>query len=196
MQYTKFADIPKFTSFGHWESDYSMAEVAHTVKQWQEEMNLDIDPDFQRDHVWTEAQQIAWMEFYLRGGNTGRTLYFNFPGWQRSFKGDFVLVDGKQRLNAIFRFLNNEFPVFGDSYYKDFTDSIHMLQSIKINVNNLKTRSEVLKWYLEMNTGGTPHTEEELNRVGGLLEIEALPGQWREVARNNYVENILKRSQE
>ena len=38
------------------------------------------------------------------------------------------------------------------------------------NVNNLKTKKEVLKWYLEMNTGGTVHTKDELNKVKGMLE--------------------------
>ena len=38
------------------------------------------------------------------------------------------------------------------------------------NVNNLKTRADVLRWYLEMNTGGTPHSKEEIKRVEELYE--------------------------
>ena len=40
------------------------------------------------------------------------------------------------------------------------------------NVNNLKTKAEVLVWYIEFNTGGTVHTEEEINKVKMLLENE------------------------
>ena len=30
------------------------------------EMGLQLNPDFQRGHVWTEEQQIAWIEYHLR----------------------------------------------------------------------------------------------------------------------------------
>jgi len=44
--------------------------------------------------------------------------------------------------------------------------------SFKLNVNTLQSREEVLKWCLEMNSGGTPHPQEELDRVRDLLENE------------------------
>jgi len=37
-------------------------------------------------------------------------------------------------------------------------------------VNNLKTRKEVLQWYIEFNSGGTVHTDAEIQRVKKLLE--------------------------
>jgi hypothetical protein len=37
-------------------------------------------------------------------------------------------------------------------------------------VNDLKTEAEVLRWYLEINAGGTPHTEEELDKVRKMLK--------------------------
>ena len=36
--------------------------------------------------------------------------------------GEFVLVDGKQRLNAALEFLDNRVPVFGGNFFEDFTD--------------------------------------------------------------------------
>jgi len=39
-------------------------------------------------------------------------------------------------------------------------------------MNDLKTRAEVLQWYIEFNAGGTPHTEAEINRVRELLKKE------------------------
>lgn len=41
-----------------------------------------------------------------------------------------------------------------------------------INVNNLKTREEVLQWYIDFNAGGTVHSKEEIDRVKKLLEEE------------------------
>ena len=33
-----------------------------------------------------------------------------------------------------------------------------------------ETEEDVLTWYIEMNTGGTPHTKEEIDKVKQLLE--------------------------
>lgn len=171
MKYTRFQDIPQFTRSGSWECDFPLDSVWRQIETWQKEDGLDLNPDFQRGHVWTEAQQIAWLEFFVRGGKTGRILYFNHPGWNRGYQGQSVIVDGKQRLEAIRRFLHNEIPVFG-SYYREFTDSLRITQTIKINMNDLRTRAEVLQWYIEFNAGGTPHTEDEIERVRELLRKE------------------------
>ncbi len=37
-------------------------------------------------------------------------------------------------------------------------------------VNDLLTREEVLQWYIDLNTGGTDHTDEEINRVKEMLK--------------------------
>lgn len=39
-----------------------------------------------------------------------------------------------------------------------------------LNVNNLKSEKEVLQWYIDMNAGGTPHTNEEIERVEKMIE--------------------------
>lgn len=178
MKVTRFQDIPQFTPPGSWECDFSLDSVWRQIEKWSTEDRrypLDLNPDFQRGHVWTEAQQVAWLEFFMRGGKTGRVLYFNHPGWMRSFEGDFVIVDGKQRLEAIRRFIQNEIQVFG-SYHREFTDSLRIHQTMRINVNCLKTRAEVLQWYIEFNSGGTPHTDEEIERVKALLAEERRMG--------------------
>ena len=41
----------------------------------------------------------------LRGGASGMNIYTNCPGWMSGSHGDFVLVDGKQRVDAVCKFL-------------------------------------------------------------------------------------------
>lgn len=175
MKLTRFQDIPQFTRSGNWACDFGIDDVWSQIKKWQtpEQGSLDISPDFQRAHVWSEAQQIAWLEFFMRGGRTGRIFYFNHPGWMGLWKGDFVIVDGKQRLEAVRRFTENEIQVFG-SYRSEFTDRLRIHQSLKLHVNDLKTRAEVLQWYIEFNSGGTPHTDAEIARVRKLLDAETI----------------------
>ena len=167
----RFKDIPKFTRVGSWQANMEWKYFIEWIDKNIKENNLQLNPDFQRGHVWTEEQQAAYIEFRLRGGTTGKLIYLNCQGWMGDFRGDFVCVDGLQRITAIQRFMNNEIKAFG-AYYKDFEDKLPRDLDMVVNVNNLKTRKEVLQWYIEMNNGGTPHTKEEINRVKALLETE------------------------
>lgn len=39
----------------------------------------------------------------------------------------------------------------------------------QVYINGLTIKKDELRWYIELNEGGTPHTEEEINRVKGML---------------------------
>lgn len=83
-----------------------------------------------------------------------------------------VLVDGKQRLTAIQKFIHGKIPAFG-YYFSEFEDKLHWCEHcLLFFVNNLSTREQVLEWYLQINTGGVVHSEEEIEKVRRLLEAE------------------------
>lgn len=168
----RFRDIPQFTRDGSWQCDFDIEGAAKWVKQEIEQEGLQLNPDFQRGHVWSEEQQIAFLEYFFKGGKSGLVVYFNKPDWHTRVEdgayNDFVCVDGLQRITAVMRFVNNEIPIFG-SYYKEFVDKPRMMHTIKINVNDLKTKREVLQWYVDMNSGGTPHSTDEINRVKQMI---------------------------
>ena len=167
----KFSEIPQFTH-SCYKCDLPLNYLLHALKRYQEKLGLNLNPDFQRPHVWTTNQQIAYVEFFLKAPQSGLDIYTNNPEWQRSYKGEFVLVDGKQRLEALTKFLNNEIPAYG-CYYKDYTDknSLSTL-CIHFHVARLQTKAEILQWYLDFNSGGTVHTKEELEKVQTLLKKE------------------------
>lgn len=174
QKYTRFADIPQFTRSGSYAVDFPIHYLVKWINEEVQEQGLDLSPIFQRGHVWTECQQIRFVEFLLRGGKTGRDLYFNNPGFHRSVPhgsyDEYVCVDGLQRITAIQKFVNNQIRVFGSSFaeYTDFPSFSNAL--IRVHVNDLKTEEEVIRWYLEMNSGGTPHSKSELDRVAELLK--------------------------
>lgn len=172
MVVMNFQDIPRFTRNPSYRPTVDWKFLPFQLERWMGERGgckLDMNPEFQRAHVWTEAQQRAYVEYALKGGSSGREIYFNCVGWQNSFKGPFVLVDGKQRLEAVLKFLRNELAVFDGNYFKDFTGHLPTTAAFNFNVNDLPTMKEVLTWYLEMNTGGTPHTKEEIDKVKTML---------------------------
>lgn len=176
-QYKRLNDIPQFTR-GTYEVDVMLSRLKQELESYRKTDNLELNPDFQRGNVWTEQQQIAYVEFFLRGGQSAKTIYFNCGAWnervQDSDIPQMVCVDGLQRLTALTRFLDDEIPAFGTKFseYED-RDKLRCHFALKFNINDLPYKKDVLKWYLEMNSGGTVHSQQELDRVGAMLaELE------------------------
>lgn len=168
-----FNDIPKFP-FATYSVDVDWTEIGEWVRQQEEDRayTIELSPDYQRGHVWTEDKQIKYVEYILRGGFSSKDLFFNCPGWMNDFRGPLQLVDGKQRYEAVRRFMNNEIRAF-DHYLDQFEGRLRSTSCrFKIHVNNLETRAEVLQWYLDLNDGGVVHSDVELNRVRDLLLLE------------------------
>jgi len=168
----KIQEIPKlYSAMPMYHVDMPIKRLPDWIKEQQEELGLELNPDFQRGYVWTERQQERFVEFMLAGGKTGLELYFNHPGWMGDFEGDFVCVDGLQRITAIDRFLKNEIRVF-NHLYKQFDGKIGSTMAIGININQLQSRHAVLNWYLEINFSGTVHGQDEYVRIKDMIEHE------------------------
>lgn len=175
-RYTSFQDIPQFTSWGHYYVDVEWMRIELHLEQFAQSLNVDLDPDFQRAHVWTREQQIAYVEFVLQGGATGRDILWNCSTWHSPAKGSdrdtIVLVDGKQRLQAVREFMANRLPAFG-SLYREFGGVLRpSVARFVWRINDLATRQQVLEWYLSLNAGGTVHAPAEIARVRAMLAAE------------------------
>jgi len=162
----RFRDIPPLIR-SRYSINVPLKHTEHTIQEYLDQ-GLNLCPDFQRGHVWTEQQQTAFVEFLLRDGTSSRVIFFNHPGWMNSWEGNFVIVDGLQRLTAVRQFLANKIPAF-HTFYQDYTDAMPSILDLVFSIATLPTKADVLQWYLELNAGGTPHTSEELDRVRTLL---------------------------
>lgn len=170
----KYLDIKQIT-IAHYSVDVPWQFLNNWLNKDLPKGGVDLNPDFQRDYIWTRQQKIDYIEWIMRGGRSGRDIYFNCPGWMHSFKGPMVIVDGKQRLNTALEFLDNKIKVYGH-YLNEYEDKDVLLRSItldfKFHINDLDNREDVLQWYIDMNTGGTIHTTKEIENVKKLLELE------------------------
>lgn len=166
----RFADIPLYPR-AHYEIDVDLGDLLEHHKRWTTKYGLTMDQDYQRGHVWTEAQQIAFVEHVLRGGEVGRNIVINSPGFRDGTSTFAEMVDGKQRYTAMLKFANDELRVFGH-LRSEFTDRPRCFITLKWRVVELD-RLGILDLYLSLNGGGTPHTEEELKRVRALRDLEA-----------------------
>jgi len=168
----KFQHIVPFTRTPTYKVNMPWDGLERTIQRYTKEYGLNLDPEFQRAHVWTEEQQVRYVVYILRQGASGRDIYFNHPGWMRGMKGQMLLVDGKQRLEAVRSFLRGDLELMGGYRFGDFTDSLPFSADFIFHVNDLKTYAAVLRWYIDLNQGGTVHTDAEIAKVRELLLSE------------------------
>lgn len=178
----RLQDIPTLPR-AHYGVDVSWNMVEDMLTRWGETFEengkvyggIDLDPDYQRAHVWSREQQVAYVEYTLMGGEVGQLITWNNPTWNGSWRAPTELIDGKQRLEAVRAFMRDEVTAFGHRV-SEYSDADLMLGGIRpafrFQVCCLKTREEILQLYLNINAGGTPHTEEEIARARALLEKE------------------------
>lgn len=166
----RFQDIPQITRATYhvnWGWDY----IEFSLQTFREYYELNLEPDFQRSHVWDREQQVKYVEHVLRNGPSGRAIYFNAPNFQsnKSIGKPMILVDGLQRLTSVRKFMNNQLQAFG-LYHREFEGRMSHQVNFDVYINDLTERKDVLQWYLDLNSG-VAHTSDELERVQGLLEL-------------------------
>ena len=159
--------IPQIAS-ADYQVDVCWNMLKSHIEHYEEAYKFEMNPDFQRGHVWTEEQQIAFVEWALKGGlnYSGKDIYLNcatFKNWKK--KSPMVLVDGLQRMTAALKFLDGNLIVFGKYRCEEVGKLDMCTMRFRFHVADIQTRKGVLQWYLDFNSGGTVHTKDELNRV-------------------------------
>ncbi len=138
---------------------------------------VDLNPDFQRGHVWTEYQQQYFIENTLRKlvGEDGLTIRLNCPTWRNDQASDsdlldqVVCIDGLQRLTAIRKFIAGDMEPFGINYTELPRRILLRDNTVVLKMYDFQYRRDLLQFYLDINGGGTVHTESELSRVREML---------------------------
>jgi hypothetical protein len=164
----RFQDIPQMT-IAHYSVTRPWRNLAENLEKWGDRDNkLDLNPEYQRGNVWTKKQKTAYIEYIMRGGISGRDIFWNCPGWMNDFRGPMELVDGKQRVTAVLEFQENKFKVFGH-YFREYTDKLDWVRHhFLFYVNDLENREDIIQWYLDLNSG-MPHKRKDIQKAENLL---------------------------
>lgn len=155
-------------------ADIDIREDPQTVyelveRKWERELIQ--MPDFQRKYVWKIAQQSLFIESILLNFPLP-PLYIN-----KNLKGKYIVVDGRQRITTLRRFLKNEFRLEGLKAFPDLNGK--NFEDLKVIDSNYQSRIEDKKLLvyliqptvpLEMvydifnriNTGGTQLERQEI----------------------------------
>lgn len=132
-------------------------------------------PEWQREEVWPEEKQQLLIDTMLRGWKLPK---FYFAKTSNS-TGEFEVVDGQQRLAAIFKFFegklalpSNASKAYGGLHYADLKDAVvDALDDYEIEFDVITDASDQeLKAFFQRLQGGLPLTaSEKLNSVHSKL---------------------------
>lgn len=130
-------------------------------------------PEWQRGEVWNTERQQQLIDSILRGWKLPK---FYFVKWDED---EYEVVDGQQRLTAIYEFFANEFALsdetateFGGPYYKDLKQRIaDLFDDFEIEYDEIEEATEEeLKQFFQRLQQGLPLTSsEKLNSVHSKL---------------------------
>lgn len=152
--------------------------VISVYEAWLEDGYINMNPDYQRPLVWNTENKRMFVENLINDFPVGAIAMAKIDDGSRY---EIEIVDGKQRLNAIFSFMKDEFSIAGNDdsmlYYSDFTPAEKRrfrnlgLPAIMMEES---TREDRLEYFYKTNFFGVPQSEEHRQHVIALLQDEQL----------------------
>lgn len=171
----QYESWPRFQSI-----DIPLDSIVGTVTgEGRTRPGWDLNPDYQRDHVWTEVQSRRFVGFFLSDGP--RTPVWIHRPDHKTDGADYLhlpeeVIDGQQRVKALMAFFAGTIPAEMEDgkllWWRDCNE-VDRRSMISLNVRYVSmSRRERLSFYLRLNNGGTVHTDAEITKVRKMLEAE------------------------
>src|SRR3546814_908347 len=129
-------------------------------------------PPFQRPLVWEMDRKIAFIESAYLGIHLGTIVFkdaLNRPMVDGRFDPtDRWLIDGQQRCNALWSYVNDEFPIFVGTEHEHRWSDLNIVEQrffrhIQIGYTKLQSNDEnhLRMVYDRLNFGGVAHTDNQ-----------------------------------
>jgi len=131
---------------------------------------VDFNPEYQRDFVWELDDKVALIDSIFNNVEIGKFVFINL-GYDGKFA--YEILDGKQRLKTLVDFYEDRFQ-FKDRYFSDLSKREQWYftnYSISVaETNDLLTREQKLRYFINLNKNGKVMSNEQLNKVEKMLE--------------------------
>lgn len=148
-------------------------EVLYMYQEYAEG-RMNMSPSYQRGLVWTEKQKQEYLTalFKSRAEITPVFVQERFDGEEH-----YEVLDGKQRLNAIFEFIEDKIELEGIKFSELSAEDTMRLLNYDIRYTRiLSYEGEIpedfkLEYFLEINEKGTKMSESQIEKVKNMLKI-------------------------
>ena len=140
---------------------------------------INVEAEYQRGKVWSQAQQALLIDSVMRGFDIPKIFLRKLPDGSPYL---FDVIDGKQRLTAIWRFVSDDLrllrnigplPDFGDLGGKCWSelpeDAKDRLQFANVTVSKIEeaTSDEISELFLRLQRGEPLNAAERRNAMAG-----------------------------
>ena len=125
-------------------------------------------PVFQRDNnKWSEKMQVSFIENIIKGCKAQPIMLYTI----KNDLSDAYILDGLQRVTAIYNFLIGNIKVFGNYTYDELVNEKIIYHGITLPLRkyNFNTEREVVEFYIQMNENIT-HSKEDIEKAKKYLE--------------------------
>lgn len=170
LVFAEEAEQPIFSSVKVTKKDFSIFELYRKYKQGK----LNLDVDFQRKSVWENKQKHELIESILMG------LPLPIFYFKQQDNATYVVVDGKQRLTALFEYMDDKFALKGLKILpflngKKFEDLVGELSIYQTQLEDYQVYSHVIlpptpdkiifDIFDRVNRGGTKLNKQEIRNA-------------------------------
>ena len=164
----------------------SRAHPISDVRDWSRANRLELQPDFQRNEVWSKAAQIALIDTVLRNIPIPKIYIKSIIRKEQTYR---VVIDGQQRLTAILAFVENKlklkfsqlsFAEYNGMTFSELPEEMrNQILSYNIDFNEIfnPTDEEVRDLYARVNKYTVQLNKQELRRAD-------FPGEFLNLAEN------------
>ncbi len=177
--------VPYRDSFDHIESliqdddiffSFYQRDIRSLLNMCFKEYGIDLEPDYQRGNVWNEDQKVALIDSIFKNIDIGKFAIIRrpWPWGNDPNKTPFLceMLDGKQRLTALVEFFCGRFRYRG-KYYNDlhpFDQNHFRNYGVSVGESEGLTNEQKYRYFLKLNTTGSPVDPEHMERVEYMLE--------------------------
>jgi hypothetical protein len=157
---------------------YSQRDMSGLMRYYFSKYGIDLKPEYQRGNVWTLEQKQSLIDSVFRNIDIGKLAIIKRPwgsdGNKPATPKLYEMLDGKQRLTALIEYYTGQFKYRGKYYHElCFGDKNHFKHyTVSIAETDPLTNEQKYRYFLKLNTTGTPVDPEHMAKVTGLLQKE------------------------
>lgn len=151
--------------------NYQQRDLISLLNMMVREYGIDLEPEYQRGNVWSNLQKYNLIDSVFRNIDIGKFAVIKRPWGSNPNIPDtpklYEMLDGKQRLTALFEYYTGRFMYKGTYYYELHPrDQSHFKHyTISYAESSPLTKEQKYRYFLKLNTTGTPVDKNHLKKV-------------------------------
>lgn len=150
-------------------------DLSKMYRKYAEE-EIDLNPEYQRELVWTDKQKQDYILAILKQRAKITPVIIEKLTEQGTVL--YEILDGKQRLTALFDYIDNKYPLQTGEYFKDLSaKDMNAITQTRVSYTRITSYKECdvpldfkLAYFLEINALGTKITDEHIEKIENKLK--------------------------